>query len=121
MHLVVDGLRGGGGLLLRNRDGLQRGRLEASKPEGGERQRARDLHELFDIAYGHLVKGGLAVLVQDRSTSTVLRLYLPKLRLTIRCQRPIILRELHEPDRSPFEHLAAERFALGLCDQLLSR
>ena len=34
VHLVVDGLRGGGGLLLRHRNGLQRGRLEASKPKG---------------------------------------------------------------------------------------
>ena len=30
VHLVVDGLRGGGGLLLRHRNGLQRGRLEGA-------------------------------------------------------------------------------------------
>ena len=38
VHLVVDWLRGGGGLLLRHRNGLQLRRLEASKPERRERR-----------------------------------------------------------------------------------
>ena len=47
-------------------NGLQRGRLEARKPEGCERQRVHDLHELVHVAHRNLLRHGLSVLVQDR-------------------------------------------------------
>ena len=39
--------------------------------------------------------------------------------LTIGRQRPVVLGTLHQPDRHPFEHFAAERFALGFSDGFL--
>jgi hypothetical protein len=58
VHLVVDGLGGGSRLLLGYSDGLQRGRLEARQPEGRERQRLRDIHELDNAAGKRRTLGG---------------------------------------------------------------
>ena len=52
VNLVMDRLGGGSRLLLRYSNGLQRGRLEASKPKRRQRQSASNLHELVDIATG---------------------------------------------------------------------